>query len=51
MMTERQRRFREQYTSTVRPRYNRLGHIGVRDAAGTAERAASARRHQGGTRV
>ena len=36
MMTERQRKFREQYKSAISPFYNGLVHIGVMYGAGTA---------------
>ena len=36
MMTERQRKFREQYTAAISPWYNGLVHIGVMYAAGIA---------------
>ncbi|MDQ2733993.1 MAG: fatty acid hydroxylase family protein, partial [Pseudomonadota bacterium] len=36
MMTERQRKFREQYKSDISPMYNGLVHIGVMYAAGVA---------------
>ena len=36
MMTERQRKFREQYKSNISPMYNGLLHIGVMYAAGIA---------------
>lgn len=36
MMTERQRKFREQYKSDISPLYNGLVHIGVMYAVGIA---------------
>jgi hypothetical protein len=36
MMTERQRRFREQYLANISPWYSGLVHIGVMYAAGIA---------------
>ncbi len=47
MMTERQRRFREQYQSEISPLYNGLLHIGVMYAAGIAALWFCATRLQG----
>jgi len=49
MMTERQRRFREQYKSDISPLYNGLVHIGVMYAAGIAAIAYCATRLQAPT--
>ncbi|MGC1816900.1 MAG: fatty acid hydroxylase family protein [Casimicrobiaceae bacterium] len=49
MMTERQRKFREQYKSSISPLYNGLVHIGVMYAAGVAAIWYCASRLQGAT--
>jgi hypothetical protein len=49
MMTERQRKFREQYKSNISPMYNGLVHIGVMYAAGIAAIAWCVSRMQGAT--
>jgi len=49
MMTQRQRKFREEYVAEISPWYNGLVHIGVMYAAGIAAIAWCASRMQGAT--